>query len=670
MAINYDSGGFIIGERRAKEIADGVNQTNDTTKQILDFLKNTMTELKATAEERATANQSDLNRQNRHGRSVDASSREAGAIRQVVDASESLARATERVRSTTQGLGTESSGRSGGVSGTRERSEQARERDSKGRFIGARGAKETSSHFDFSGKAKDFMSGNGGVDVSGVDPTIDALREVKDIVSPVGRVFGGMGARAIGLFRGRLKKRRGDELLPKEQVDANKEQQRNDKQRNKLLKRLIDAVRSNSGGGGLGGLLGSRGALGLLGGLGKAGLKRIPLLGALFGGASLAKDWDKLDTAGKGKGIGEVIGTTVGGVLGAFLGPVGAIGGAGLGNYLGGIFGNKVGKWVDELRTADLPTMFKELVKGVLKTNPVTGIPYRLGEKAYSAGQSIRDWFGGGDSSSSGGDIGVASGDIGASSGRFSPLLDTIARAESKRGAFGTSGYDAIHSGARIKPNKPISQMTLAEVKAYQKKLVDSGHSSSAVGRYQFIKNSEAFSNMAAQAGLKDTDLFDAKAQDKLAIHYAGGEKQLNEWIRTGNKEALTRKTAQQWAGMKNINGRGNYDGDGLNKAHGGGIEEMGRVINEINANQYFPKKPLNAAKAKAKEVPLFQRPANSGMAPIQVPKVTAELSKIGRNTTAQAKSSAPTDVGIGQTVSDRGLAHIISGGIGYDRYS
>ena len=307
MAINFDSGGFIIGERRAKEIADGVNQTNDTTKQILDFLKNTMTELKATAEERAKVNKSDLDRQNRNGRSVDASSREAGSIRQVVDASESLARATERVRNATQGLGTESSGRSGGVSGTRERSEQARERDSKGRFLGAGSAKESRSFFDFIGKAKDFMSGNGGVDVSGVDPTIDALREVKDVVSPVGRVFGGMGARAIGLFRGRLKKRRGDELLPKEQVDANKEQQRNDKQRNKLLKRLIDVVRANSGGG-LSGLLGGRGALG---GLGKAGLKRLPLLGALFGGASLAKDWNGLDTAGKDKGLGEVIGTTV-----------------------------------------------------------------------------------------------------------------------------------------------------------------------------------------------------------------------------------------------------------------------------------------------------------------------------------------------------------------------
>ncbi len=231
-----------------------------------------------------------------------------------------MAKAVEKVKNTAHGLGTESSGRLGGVSGTRERSEQTRERGSKGRFIGAGGSKETSSHFNFSGKAKDFISGNGGVDVSGVDPTIDALREVKDVVSPVGLDFGGMGARAICLFRSRLKKRRGDELLPKEQVDANKEQQQSDKQRNKLLKRLIDAVRSNSGGSWLGGLLGGRNAFGLLGELGKAGLKHLPLIGALFGCASLAKDWDKLDTVGKGKGIGEVIGTTVGGVLGLSLG--------------------------------------------------------------------------------------------------------------------------------------------------------------------------------------------------------------------------------------------------------------------------------------------------------------------------------------------------------------
>ena len=116
-----------------------------------------------------------------------------------------------------------------------------------------------------------------------------------------------------------------------------------------------------------------------------------------------------------------------------------------------------------------------------------------------------------------------------------------------------------------------------------------------------------------------------------------------------------------------------------LNRAwdtDGNGVIDKGEAVRAPQFQAHRKKwikseeKPLNTAKAKAQEVPLFQRPANSGMAPIQVPKVTAELSKIGRNTTAQAKSSAPTDVGIGQTVSDRGLAHIISGGIGYDRYS
>ena len=653
MAINYDSGGFIIGERRAKEIADGVNQTNDTTKQILDFLKNTMTELKATAEASAKVNKSDLDRQNRHGKSVDATSKEAVAVRKVVDASESLAKAVEKVKNTAQGLGAESSGRLGGVSGTRERSEQARERDSKGRFIGAAGAKESRSFFDFIGKAKDFMSGNGGVDVSGVDPTIDALREVKDVVSPVGRVFGGMGARAIGLFRGRLKKRRGDELLPKEQVDANKEQQRNDKQRNKLLKRLIDVVRANSGGG-LGDLLGGRGALGLLGGLGKAGLKRLPLIGALFGGASLAKDWDGLDTAGKGKGLGEVIGMTVGGVLGAFLGPVGAIGGAGLGQYLGGIFGNKVGKWVDELRTADLPTIFKELIKGVLKTNPVTGIPYRLGENAYGFGQSVRNWFGGGDSSSSGDDGGPVT-------------------------RVGSLSVDKQKSISRVANNIGVAPNDLASIISFETAGTFSTKSknpgSSATGLIQFMGK-----GATKRGGYNDGSYYGMSRDQFGALSFDEQMKYVEKYYKDrGFDGTKKRSLADAYTAVSGYRYKAGSKAYELNRAwdtDGNGVIDKGEAVRAPQFQAHRKKwikseeKPLNTAKAKAQEVPLFQRPANSGMAPIQVPKVTAELSKIGRNTTAQAKSSAPTDMGIGQTVSDRGLAHITSGGIGYDRYS
>lgn len=103
-----------------------------------------------------------------------------------------------------------------------------------------------------------------------------------------------------GVFAGRIRKRGMDEALPVEQVKANKEQQRHDVRRNKLLERLIDAVRRNKPKGGLFDSLtkGGGGLLRLLVGGGKA-QQRIPLLGALFGGGVLAKDWGKLDNAGK-----------------------------------------------------------------------------------------------------------------------------------------------------------------------------------------------------------------------------------------------------------------------------------------------------------------------------------------------------------------------------------
>lgn len=563
-----------------------------------------------------------------------------------------MAKAVEKVKNTAQGLGTEPSGRLGSVSGTRERSEQARERDSKGRFIGAGGAKESRSFFDFIGKAKDFMSGNGGVDVSGVDPTIDALREVKDVVSPVGRVFGGMGARAIGLFRGRLKKRRGDELLPKEQIDANKEQQRNDKQRNKLLKRLIDVVRANSGGG-LDGLLGGRGALGLLGGLGKAGLKCLPLLSALFGGASLAKDWDGLDTAGKGKGLGEVIGTTVGGVLGAFLGPAGAIGAGIIGHTLGGIFGKKVGVWVDELRTADLPTMFKELVKGVLKTNPVTGIPYRIGEKAYGFGQSVRNWFGGGDSSSSGGD---------------SPVTKV-----------GSLSADKQKTISRVAKNIGVDENDLASIISFETAGTFSTKSknpgSSATGLIQFMGK-----GATKRGGYNDGSYYGMSRDQFGALSFDEQMKYVEKYYKDrGFDGTKKRSLADAYTVVSGYGYKSGSEAYELNRAwdtDGNGVIDKGEAVRAPQFQAHRKKwmksddKPLNTAKAKAQEVPLFNRPATSGMGPIQVPKVTAEFAKIGRNTTAQAKSSTPTDVGIGQTVSDRGLAHIISGGIGYERYS
>ena len=298
--------------------------------------------------------------------------------------------------------------------------------------------------------------------------------------------------------------------------------------------------------------------------------------------------------------------------------------------------------------------------------------------------------------------------DAPAATGKYAPLLDEIASGEAKGGAFGTSGYDAIYSGAKLKPSKPISQMTLGEVKAYQQQLIKAGSASTAVGRYQFIKNKGAFSKMAAQAGLKDSDIFDGAAQDRLAIQYAGGEEQLDEWIKTRNHAALTNKIAQQWASQKNTRGVGNYDGDGLNKARHGGLKVIKKISEQINANESKsssvgesnptvplvlksaanlkelpPQEPeslrtrpypnlsynrlnINPAKPTQKAAVIPLKPTNTRSAPQLTP--LAPVPSIKESLTSkqpQIVQLASSSDNIGQNVADRDIAHSVTGGLG-----
>lgn len=136
----------------------------------------------------------------------------------------------------------------------------------------------------------------------------------------------------------------------------------------------------NAGGGGIGGLL--RGILGggMLGGiLSKVGrgakglLKRIPILGTLFaaGGAAIDVFGSESDPnlsraqkdAAAGKSIGgwtgSLAGIGAGALAGSAAGPVGTIVGGVVGGFLGDqagqIIGEKFGVWVSELRQADVP---------------------------------------------------------------------------------------------------------------------------------------------------------------------------------------------------------------------------------------------------------------------------------------------------------------------------
>lgn len=578
-----------------------------------------------------------------------------------------------------------------------------RQRDANGRFVGS--GQESGSAL---GKITQTLStaiANGlNSAPQGVDPTVDAINEVATVLSPVKRVAGFMLRPLSGL----MKSRKRSEPLPKEESEHNKKQI-------KMLQKIADNLASKGGLlGGIGKLLGAGG--GLLGGLlGKGGKgltkllklgKGLPVVGALLTALSFS-DWKSQNTKEKGGTVGSFAGGTIGAIAGSLLGPVGTLIGGMAGAWVGDKLGSTVApyfkEWTDSLKAADLPGILKagwdsfiDLATKAFNLTPA-GKSASLIKDGYdwikqklsgnSSGTSLlfRKQYGGKGLDQPAQFGGVSLNSFSAS--EYAPILDEIARGESTKGAFGTSGYDAVYSGAPIRPPKPISQMTFGEVKAYQKQLIKAGSESTGAGRYQNIWNKGAFAKMAAQAGFKDSDIYNAENQDKLAIHYAGGKKQLDKWIETKNSVALANKTSQQWAGVKNARGVGNYDGDGLNKARHGGVEAMRKASEEIlnkRKQSASLKSPVNnqaasivnsasnntvsAIASRNAATPTITRTSSLG-ASFTPPKINTHVEPAKEYLT----SSSPQQVivvnqnsgNINQNVSDRLFAHAITGGLG-----
>jgi muramidase (phage lysozyme) len=577
-----------------------------------------------------------------------------------------------------------------------------RQRDSNGRFIGS-GQQSGTALGKITQTIGTAIANGLNSSPQGVDPTIDAINEVASVLSPVKRAAGFMLRPLSGL----MKSRKRSEPLPKEESEHNKKQI-------KMLQRIADNLSSKGGLlGGIGKLLGAGGSLlgGLLGkggkGLGKILKfgKGIPVLGALLTALSFS-DWKSQSTKEKGGTVGSLAGGTIGAVAGSFLGPAGTLIGGMAGAWVGEKLGSTVApyfkEWTDRLKSADLPGLLKsgwdsfiDLAKKAFDITPV-GQSANLIKGGYdwikqklfgnSGGTSLlfRKQYGGQGLDAPAQYGGASLNSFSAS--EYAPILDEIARGESTKGAFGTSGYDAVYSGAPIRPPKPISQMTFGEVKAYQKQLIKAGSKSTGAGRYQNIWNNGAFEKMASQAGFKDSDIYNAENQDKLAIHYAGGKKQLDEWIRTGNAAALANKTSQQWAGVKNARGVGNYDGDGLNKARHGGIDAMRKASEEILNNRKqsaSSKSPVNnqaasivnSAKnntallsAKTAITPTIARTGSLG-ASFTPPKINTHVEPAREYLTTPSPQQVVVvnqNGGIiNQNVSDRLMAHAITGGLG-----
>lgn len=138
-----------------------------------------------------------------------------------------------------------------------------------------------------------------------------------------------------------------------------------------------------------------------------------------------------------------------------------------------------------------------------------------------------------------------------------SRLRDLIGTAEA-----GPLGYDAVQYGARVKPGRAPTAMTINEIYAWIARTPGQPH---AIGRYQFIP--ATLRRLVAKLDIDPNTRFSPQVQNRLADALLS-EAGLNafrggELSRTGFMNNL----AKIWAGFPNSSGRSHYHGYAGNAA-------------------------------------------------------------------------------------------------------
>lgn len=125
--------------------------------------------------------------------------------------------------------------------------------------------------------------------------------------------------------------------------------------------------------------------------------------------------------------------------------------------------------------------------------------------------------------------------------------------------------YDTFSDYTVVAPPKPLSQMTLDEVDAWQTENYNAGAESTAAGGFQFMR--DTLRSLRDRLGLTGSEPFDRDMQDMLAVELmkdAGLED-----FKAGKISAdeFADGLAGIWAAFPDASGRSVYEGDGLNSA-------------------------------------------------------------------------------------------------------
>ncbi len=179
------------------------------------------------------------------------------------------------------------------------------------------------------------------------------------------------------------------------------------------------------------------------------------------------------------------------------------------------------------------------------------------------------------------------------------PLLELIADKESG------GDYNRIYGAGH--QTRPLTDMTINEVLAWQKSHVNSGSPSSAAGKYQIIY--KTLSGLKDEMGLTGNEKYDEAMQDKMAMTLLN-RRGYDDLI-AGNisEQQFMKNASMEWAAApKDMSGKSYYAGDGLNKAH----IAPATMLLAIRSAKDFESEPAartqlasNFETAKAAETPL-----------------------------------------------------------------
>ena len=163
------------------------------------------------------------------------------------------------------------------------------------------------------------------------------------------------------------------------------------------------------------------------------------------------------------------------------------------------------------------------------------------------------------------------------------PVLDLIGKYESR------GDYEIVYGGIP-KSQRParLTAMTIAQVIAWQRRVVGAGAASSAAGKYQIIRKTLEASIAALR--MSGGRLFDRATQDELAVHLLRGRGMQQFMDGQIDVDDMAIGLAKEWASlpvphaMKGASrqiraGQSYYAGDGLNKAHAT-VAEVEQALN------------------------------------------------------------------------------------------